>query len=312
MGVGWGWKKSPLPLPLPLKPPLRNANPNRTPAIDADVLRIPVGPGSLHVERYGLGGAPIVLVHGFGTCAFLWRNVAPSLAIANRTAFAVDLFGYGESDRPFDAAFGIAAQAEYLDRALTALHVTSATIVGVDLGGAVAMRLAATCAERVDRLILVNPIGLDQIPAGDVQTLQHSTARFAFRVSHGILGAAPLIGDLLRNSVARPEHMPDALVARYLAPYVGQEGLEHLYLLARSIDEEDMDDIDLTQLDLPTLIVWGDQDRFVPPKFADKLSDTIPGSRLTRLATAGRLVPEEAPDALASMILDFAGAPNAS
>ena len=74
----------------------------------------------MHVERYGHGGAPILLVHGFATCSFLWREVGPTLAIAGRTAFAIDLFGYGESDRPFDAQFGIAAQSEYLDRALTA------------------------------------------------------------------------------------------------------------------------------------------------------------------------------------------------
>src|SRR5205814_7127411 len=122
--------------------------------MDADLLRIPVGPGSMHVERYGHGGAPILLVHGFGTCSFLWRNVGPTLATANRTAFAVDMFGYGESDRPFDAQFGIAAQSEYLDRALTALRLTRATLVGVDLGGAVALHLAFTRPERVERLVL--------------------------------------------------------------------------------------------------------------------------------------------------------------
>ncbi|HTE46313.1 MAG TPA: alpha/beta fold hydrolase, partial [Gemmatimonadaceae bacterium] len=63
----------------------------------------------MHVERYGHGGAPILFVHGFGTCSFLWRNIGPAMAIANRTAFAVDLFGFGESDRPFDGQFGIGA-----------------------------------------------------------------------------------------------------------------------------------------------------------------------------------------------------------
>src|SRR5213083_1864412 len=81
----------------------RSSLANRPSLMDADLLRIPVGPGSMHVERYGHGGAPILLVHGFGTCSFLWREVGPVLAMANRTAFAVDLFGYGESDRPFDA-----------------------------------------------------------------------------------------------------------------------------------------------------------------------------------------------------------------
>jgi pimeloyl-ACP methyl ester carboxylesterase len=147
--------------------------------MDADLLRIPVGPGSMHVERYGHGGSPILLVHGFGTCAFLWREVGTELASANRTAFAVDLFGYGESDRPFDAQFGIAAQSDYLDHALTALRLSKATIVGVDLGGAVAMHLAYSRPERVERLVLVNPIAFDEVPADDIKTLQRNTARLA-------------------------------------------------------------------------------------------------------------------------------------
>jgi len=276
--------------------------------IDADLLRIPVGPGSMHVERYGHGGAAVLLVHGFGTCSFLWRNVAPEFALANRTAFAVDLFGYGESDRPFDADFGIAAQAEYLDRALTALRVPRATVVGVDLGAAVTMRLAATRPERVERMVLINPIAYDDVPGDDVKFLQRSTGRYALRISRGILGAAPLLRDLLTQSVADPARMPDKLVARYLAPYVGREGLNHLLILARSIDEEDMDEIELTQLDQPTLIVWGDQDRFLPPRLPERLAGEIPGSRVMRLPGVARLVPEKAPEAVVNLVLDFDGA----
>jgi pimeloyl-ACP methyl ester carboxylesterase len=276
--------------------------------IDADLLRIPVGPGSMHVERYGHGGAPIVLLHGFGTSSFLWRDVAPEIALANRTAFAIDLFGYGESDRPFDADFGIAAQSELVDRALTALRLPRATVVGVDLGAAVALRLASTRPERVERLLLVNPIALDEVPAGDVTTLQRNTARFAFRASRGILGAAPILGEVLRRSVADEAHMPDKLVARYLAPFVGEEGLNHLLLLARSIDDEDMDEVELGSLPQPTLILWGDQDPWVGPRFADRLADAIPGSRLVRLPGVGRLVPEEVPDTVVSVLLEFIGA----
>ena len=118
--------------------------------------------------------------------------------------------------------------------------------------------MAATRPERVERLFLVNPIALDEVPAEDITTLQRNTARFAFRVSKGILGVAPILGDLLRRSVADESHMPDKLVARYLAPYVGEEGLNHLLLLARSIEGEDMEDADLTALSQPTQIVWGD------------------------------------------------------
>ena len=262
----------------------------------------------MHVERYGHGGAPILFVHGFGTCSFLWRDVGPVFALANRTAFAIDLFGYGESDRPFDAQYGIAAQSDYLDRALTALRLTKATVVGIDLGGAVAAHLAYNRPERVERLVLINAIAFDDVPADDIKSMQRNTARFALKISRGVLGAAPLMRELLERSVADKANMPDPLLARYLAPYVGKDGLNHLLTLARAVDDEDMLDVDLGQIDRPTLIVWGDQDPFVSPKLGDKLADTIPGSRLVRLPGTGRLVPEEAPETLANMILEFVGA----
>jgi pimeloyl-ACP methyl ester carboxylesterase len=276
--------------------------------IDADLLRLPVGPGSLNVARYGHGGPAVVLIHGFGTCSFVWRNIGPAIALANCTAFAVDMFGYGESDRPFDADYGIAAQAEYLDRALTALRVAKATVVGLDLGGAVALRLAAAQPQRVEKLILVNPIAMDEIPADDVKSLQKNTARYAFRVSRGVMGAAPLLRELLRKSVSDPARMPESLVARYLAPFVGREGVDHLLRIARYVDKDDMDEINLRALPHPTLVVWGDRDPWASPKLGDQLADTIGGSRLVHLPAAGRLVPEDAPETLSNMVLDFIGA----
>jgi 2-hydroxymuconate-semialdehyde hydrolase len=172
----------------------------------------------------------------------------------------------------------------------------------------VAMHLAFNRPERVERLLLVNPIAFEDVPADDIKTMQRNTARFALRISRGVLGAAPLLRELLERSVADGQNMPDALVARYLAPYVGQEGVNHLLALARAVDDEDMAEVDLAQLDCPTLIVWGDQDPFVSPRLGDQIADTIPGSRLVRLPGTGRLVPEEAPDTLAGLLLEFVGA----
>lgn len=228
--------------------------------------------------------------------------------MSNRTAFALDLFGYGESDRPFDADFGITAQAEFVDRALTTLRLPKATLVGLDIGGAVALRLALSRPERVDKLFLINPVALDELPSDDITTLQRNTARFAFRLSSSILGVAPILGEILRRGVADDARMPDKLVARYLAPYVGEEGLNHLLLLARSVDDEDIEERELAQLPQPALIVWGDQDPWVGPKFADRLADLIPGARLVHLPGVGRLVPEEAPETLVSLLLEFIGA----
>jgi pimeloyl-ACP methyl ester carboxylesterase len=259
----------------------------------------------MHVERYGHGGAPVVLLHGFGTCAFLWRHVAPSLAITQHTAYAVDLLGYGESDRPFDADFGLAAQADYLERALTALRVARAALVGVDIGAAIALRLAAVRPERVARLVLINPVAFDEVPAGDIRSLQRNTARFALRVSRGLFGASPLLTPVLTASVADPSRMPPMLVGRYLAPFVGQEGVTHLLALARAVREIDLDDLDLRQVRAHTLIVRGDKDEWVSGGLSQRLASEVPDGRVVTLPGVARLVPEEAPDELAEIIAAF-------
>jgi pimeloyl-ACP methyl ester carboxylesterase len=269
---------------------------------------VPVGPGSLHVERYGLGGQAVLLVHGFGTSSFVWRQVGPALALSNLTAFAVDMLGYGASDRPLDADYGIAAQAEYLDRALTSVRMARAAVVGLDLGAAVALRFAAAHPERVEKLILVNPVALDDMPGDDVKSLQRNTARFAFRISRGVLGAAPLLRELLRSSVADPAKMPEPLVARYLAPYVGREGVNHLLRVARFVNPDDLAEINLRALPHPTLIMRGERDPWVDGKVGEELANTIGGGKLVRLPGAGRLIPEDMPEVFTDLLLDFVGA----
>lgn len=272
---------------------------------DSDQLRIPVGLGALHVERYGHGGRPIILLHGFGTSSFLWRHVGPDLSARDFTAFAIDLLGHGESDRPYDASFTIAAQAEYVDRAMTALRISRAIVVGIDLGGSVALRLAATRRDRVERLILINPLALDEVPGDDIKALQRGTARHAVRMTRGVLGAAPLLTPLLEGSVADPERMPTGLIARYLAPFVGKEGIAHLLTLARAVRSDDLDELELREIRVPTLIVWGDQDRWLAGRLPERLANAIPTSALVRIPSVARLVPEEAPERLVDLILEF-------
>jgi pimeloyl-ACP methyl ester carboxylesterase len=97
-------------------------------------------------------------------------------------------------------------------------------------------------------------------------------------------------------------------VARYLAPYVGREGVDHLLRVARFVGKDDMDEIDLRALPHPTLVVWGDKDPWVSSALGDQLASTIGGSKLVHLPAAGRLVPEDAPEMLSSLLLDFIGA----
>jgi pimeloyl-ACP methyl ester carboxylesterase len=259
----------------------------------------------MHVERYGHGGAPVVLIHGFGTCSFLWRNIAPALALTQHTAYAVDLLGYGESDRPFDGDFSLASQTDYLERAMTALRIARAAIVGVDIGAAIAMRLAALRPERVARLVLINPVGYEDIPAGDIRTMQRNTARFALRVSRGLFGASPLLTPILTGSVVDASRMPPMLVGRYLAPFVGQEGVTHLLALARAVRPTDLEDLDLAQVRAHTLIVRGEKDAWVESSVSEKLASDIPECRVVTFPEAARLIPEELPEALAELVVSF-------
>jgi pimeloyl-ACP methyl ester carboxylesterase len=274
--------------------------------MQADQLRVPAGPGAMHVERYGHGGTAVILIHGFPTSSFLWRNIAPAITDAGHTAYAVDLFGHGESDRPYDADFGITSQAEYLDAAMTALRVARGVLVGVDIGGDVALRLAATRPERVEKLVLINTPAFDELPAKDITQLQRNTAKFAVRTTRGILGAAPLLEAVLKASVADPDkHMPAKLIARYLAPFVGKDGTNHLLTLANSISAEDMEDVELRDIHVPTLILWGEEDTFVDAKVGDRLTNALPDGRLVRMPGIARLLPEENPEYLIELLMDF-------
>jgi pimeloyl-ACP methyl ester carboxylesterase len=145
----------------------------------------------------------------------------------------------------------------------------------------------------------------EDIPAADIRAMQRNTARFALRVSRGLFGASPLLSPILTESVADPARMPPMLIGRYLAPFVGQEGVTHLLALARAVRPIDLEDLDLTQVRAHTLIVRGEKDGWVDASVAQKLATEIADCRIVTLPEVARLVPEEAPDELASLVTSF-------
>jgi len=270
-------------------------------------VRIPIGPGAVHVERYGFGDRPVVLLHGFGTSGFLWRNVAPALPLGRVTAFAADLFGWGESDRSLEADYGVGAQADYLDRALTVLRVARADVVAVDLGCAVALSLAARRPARVRSMVLINPGDPSALRGDDFAALKRLAARHLLDASRGMLGAATLLGPILAKSVARAEAMPPALVGRYAAPFVGRDGMRHLMQVERAINDQALADVSWEKIAAPVLVVRGDSDSWVAPDVAAMLASRLPHAEHRRMAGAARLVPEDAPAALAELLREWIG-----
>lgn len=269
-------------------------------------FRIPVGAGSLHAERVGRGGHPVVLLHGFGTCSFLWRALAPRLADHGYTAIALDLLGHGESDRPLDMSFTLAAQAEYVERALTAMRLPAVSLIGQDVGGVVALLLAAQRSRRVQQLAIINPPDLNDLPGPEIRTLQRTSARAALS-ANSLFGALTLLEPLLRAGVAEPANMSDRLVARYLAPWVGSDGVGELLQMAAAIDLPVDDRPWLRDVKAPTAIIHGALDRWTTPDVVQGLvpllSATQPAVRT--IASAGRLVAEDAPEELLAFALGW-------
>jgi pimeloyl-ACP methyl ester carboxylesterase len=259
----------------------------------------------MHVERYGYGGEPIVLLHGFATSAFLWREIGPMLAVRGMSVYALDMFGYGESDRPFDADFGIQAQASYLDAAMTALQLPVASVAGVDIGAVVALRLAIDRPERVRKVALIGLPPLEDLPGSEIRELQRDTARYALRLSRGLFGASALLTPFLDDSVALAESMPPALIGRYLAPYLGREGANHLVALAGALEAADAEDLEPQDLRQETLLVRGAGDAWCTRAWAEEFAARLPRGRLEHMEGMKRLVPEDAPADFAALLSAF-------
>ncbi len=267
-------------------------------------LRIPVGDGTLHVERLGRGSSAIVLVHGFGTSASLWRPVAARLADAGYLVVAPDLLGHGESDRPLDADYDLASQSDTLERALSALRIGRAVVVGQDVGGLVALALAARHPDRVEQLVLVNPPDLADLPPVPVRAMQRASKRLAIGASGSHLAAAALLAPLLADAVMDPAQLPPSAMARYLAPWVGRGGVEHLLMLARTLEGDSVRMDALVAVETPTLVLRADGDRTVQPTVAVALARALPNARVRTLHGVGRILAEDAPDTLTRVLLE--------
>jgi pimeloyl-ACP methyl ester carboxylesterase len=256
----------------------------------------------MHVERYGYGGAPIVLLHGFGTSTFLWRRVAAELALAHHAAFALDLFGYGASDRPFDADFGVRSQASYVRRAIANLGIDAPLIVGCDVGAVIALRLAFDYPDSAGALLLLSPDSVRALPSPHIRLMQRATARYVLRLAHGLFGAEPLIRTLLESSCADPTALPPRLIGRYVAPYLGREGVNHLLALARSLEDDDLSDLTLGAIRQPSLILRGTADTWCSESYARSLAVDLARARSGSVPGAGRLLAEEDPAAVVEAI----------
>jgi pimeloyl-ACP methyl ester carboxylesterase len=255
----------------------------------------------MHVERAGRAGPALLLLHGFGHCAYLWRALLPELAGDGFTVLAPDLLGHGESSGGPGVPTHPGAQVAALERLLTALRLTDVQVVGQDLGGLVALLLAAEHPRRTSRIALLEPLDPSDLPGDAIRSLQRTSALNALG-ANSLFGARPLLESLLRAGVTDEARMPERLVARYLAPFVGGDGMQTLLHLASSVALAAEEAESLREVAAEVAIWVGGS------RSAVALADwrrVLPQSRVVSIADdlpEGALVAEQAPDRLLSAL----------
>jgi pimeloyl-ACP methyl ester carboxylesterase len=250
--------------------------------------------------------APIVLLHGTSSSLHTWEGWAAVLG-KQRRVITFDLPGFGLTGPAPDADYSIDAHVRHVLAVLDHLGVQHCVLGGNSLGGAIAWALAAAHPERVDRLVLVDAAGYP-VPSTSVP--------IGFRLARNPV-LAPLMNRILprsmvessvRNVFGHPERVTPELVDRYFAMTV-RAGNRQALIQRMAQPRWGADTAALQTLRHPTLILWGGQDRLIPPAAGDRFDADIPNSRLVVFADLGHVPQEEDAARTLPPVLEFLAQP---
>jgi pimeloyl-ACP methyl ester carboxylesterase len=265
--------------------------------------------GPLNVIELG-DGPPLVFVHGLSGSWPNWLEQLPAFAPSHRV-IALDLPGFGRSPMPTER-ITISNYARTLDSLLDILGIDSATLVGNSMGGFVSAELAINFPQRVERLVLVSAAGLSTYAHPGVtralptlKLIEHALAAYAGWIAAKSETVALRPG--LRNATlglvtAHPSRLPAALVAEQIRG-AGKPGF--VQALQANIDYDFSDR--LGEIACPTLIVWGDHDRVITVRDAERFAELIPGSRKVVFADTGHMAMLERPAAFNALLAELLG-----
>jgi len=239
--------------------------------------------------RFGNSGTPVVLCHGTPWSSFVWRTVIEDLRHDHRV-FVWDMVGYGQSDQP-DGDVSLATQGELLAALTEYWGVAPAHVIAHDYGGAVALRAHLLHGMAVRSFALIDVVALRPWGSPFFRLVADNTAVFSALPEN--LHEALLREYISGASAAglRPEVM-DALVA----PWLGN-GQAAFYRQIGQAQERFTDEIEARYKDIavPTMIIWGTNDSWIPPDRAERLHTAIPKSVVHYINGAGHLVHEDRP-----------------
>lgn len=262
----------------------------------------------LHFQAFGPENGPaLMLLHGFCSSNFTWKDVVEPLAQAGYRVIAPDLKGFGFSEKPADRRYHVQDHAQLVIGLMDHLGIESATFVGNSYGCGVSLACALMWSNRVEGMVLFNAAyndaPLHQFPFSIYMNIARTwlvgeAATPLMLASRS--GAEFSIRDFYHDqSVVTPDR-----VAAYYRPIATVDGQRAAMATARQWDlnwiEQELDNIHV-----PTLVVWGEYDLPIPVHLGVHLHAALPGSEFVVIPDCGHIPQEERPAESAEFILDF-------
>jgi pimeloyl-ACP methyl ester carboxylesterase len=245
----------------------------------------------------------LLLVHGFLVSHREFDDIIDPLA-QRFHVIAPDLPGFGESEKPGPAryAYGIEAFAEALADLIAAFGVGRASIIGHQMGGAVAITLAALHPELVQRLVLIDPLCYPFPLSFKLRfSLKPVVGPIVFKQLYGrALFRAHFRDDVFRQGAYLNMDRIDWHYDTFNSP----SARESAYAVLRSILDARPVVARLSRVTAPTLVVWGRDDKLFPAAYASRLAREIAGAKL-EIMDAGHSPHEEHPRAFVELATQF-------
>lgn len=247
--------------------------------IDVDGLRV-------HYRDEGTG-PPLVLLHGTASSLHTWNAWAEALSPRYRV-LRMDLPGFGLTGPNGSGDYSIAAYVRFLESFRETLGLERFALGGNSLGGAIAWNYAVAHPQQVTALVLVDPAGFPIERPALVFTLARipGLSRLLAWMDPG-----PLVRRTLRDAYGEPGLVTPALVERYRSLSLREGNRDAFIARARAplLDTT----ASLASLRVPTLVLWGREDRLIPVSHAARFHSAIPGAQLLLYEGVGHVPMEE-------------------
>lgn len=247
----------------------------------------------------------MMLLHGWPTSSYLWRGVMPEIA-AHARVLALDLPGFGGSDKPRRCRFGFADFERAIDGFLNALGVNVVTVAGHDLGGPIAMHWALRNPGRVRGVVMLNTLLYPDFHPSVfefVTTLATPATRDELTAPEGLAG-------MMRAGVADGSVLAETVLAAVAAPFADAADRLTLARAGIGLEPSGFEEIaaGLPSLHAPVRAVYGTQDRILPDvgDTMARLQRDVPHTEVTALADCGHFLQEERPDEVGRLLATFA------